>query len=332
MSIALTALILGCETAPPPPAEPEAPACDLSLDALAGKSFVQHQKQADGSIKEDLWARAHFYDEGGKLKLKYNTRSMVNMYTYSCAKDGKEQLCKVDQVDADQFCKTLVANVGMCTAEAVAEYAGVSLDDARKAKAGVDALVKKLTPDQMERFKVQFSNPNNQLRGVFHARIDTEACKLAISDTYETMTFGQFREVGNVVGQAKFGATDKDLVFEDCTDQHSLIAAEDPAKDYQPGESKLEWAKAAAIPFKVAGKSGTKAEADCAYSMDTWALFEPLGKAVAVTPDAKGKLVWSFQHAFDQPGRGVVHMYRYKACKGGAPERMDVLCAAVKVN
>lgn len=332
MSVALTALLFACETTPPAPPEPEKPACELTLDNLAGKSFVQLQKQADGTTKEDLWARAHFYDEGGKLKLKYNTRAMVNMYTYSCKKENKEQYCKVDAVDADQTCKTLAANVGMCTAEAVAEYAGIGLEPARKAKAGVDALLKKLTPDQMEQFKIQFSNPNNQLRGVFHARIDTEGCKLAITDNYETMTFGQFREVGNVVGQAKFGQTDKDLVFEDCTDQHSLIAAEDPTKDYQPGESKLDWAKGTPVTFKVAGKSGTKAEADCTYTMDTWAMFEPTAKNTAVTPDAKGKLAWGFSHAFENAGRGVVHMYRYKACKGGAPEKMDVLCAAVKVN
>lgn len=322
---------LACETEPPKPPEPEKPACELSLDGLAGKTFVNLAKQADGTSKEDIWARAHFYDEGGKLKLKYNTRAMVDMYTYSCKKENKEVFCAVDDVDADQYCKTLVANVGMCTAEAVAEYTGQTLEATRKAKASVDALVKKLTPEQMERFKTQFSTPNNQLRGVFHAKVHAADCVLGITDNYETMSFGQLREVGNVVGAAKFGQTDRDLVFEQCTDQQSLIAAEDPTKTYQVGESKIEWTKDTPVPFKVVGKSMTKAEKDCTYSMDTWALFEPLSKGTAVTPNEKGQLEWGFSHAFDTPGRGVVHMYRYKACAGSTAARVDVLCGAVKV-
>ncbi len=326
-------LVAGCASEPPPPPEPEKPACDLTLDNLAGRTFVKADRSADGkTITQDTWARAQFLEEAGKLKVRYNTRALVDMYTYTCKKDGKEQFCLADKVDPMQYCQTLYANIGVCAPEGVAEFAGMSLEEARKVRDQLMSEVKKMSPESIERMKVAFSTPNNQLRGVFHVKVDAETCQLNISDFYQTMTFGQLREQENVVGRAKMIQTDKDLVFEHCSDQQSLVALSAAGAKAEPGQHVFEWDKGAKIPYAYVGKDATKAEDGCTYTMDTWSMYESLQKGVAVTPDDKSKLNWAFEHSFAEGNRGVVHMYRNKSCAGGASERIDVLCQAVKLK
>jgi hypothetical protein len=337
MTLPLFAQLLGCpaqEAAPPP--EPEK--CDLTFDTLPGKTFVRQVAAPDGKTwLEDNWARAHFYEEGGKLKLKYNTRSLQNVYTYTCEKKPGELYCQVDNPDLRQWCQTLIANTGGCSPADLAERTGASIEDATKAYQSLTEDLKKVPAEEKERMKVAFSAPGNQLRGVFHVKINKEECRLTGRDTYMTMTFGEMRELENLVGTARFVQSDADLVFEDCTDIADLVALTAPGAKARPNETKVPWKAGEPIPFKYVGDKMTKPEGPaCKYTMDTWINHAASQKDVPVSVGADGKLDWSFTYTFAEvpaeKGRGVIHMYRKKTCDGSPAQLVDVSCAMVVVS
>jgi len=67
--------------------------------------------------------------------------------------------------------------------------------------------------------------------------------------------------------------------------------------------------------------------------MDTFFAYEPIGTQVPVQTDDKGRLNWSFTRGLSTKGKHqVAHIYRYKSCGGGAPERVGVSCTAVQVG
>lgn len=314
-----------------------APACDFSLDNLDGHVFVQSKLGDDGKTwEDDVLARAKFYKEGDKLKAKYNTRALLDMYTYTCVKsqDGAGVDCWEDNPNPADFCRTLIANLGDagCTPEAIRQVTGLPED---KAKAGYDevmAELKKLPKKEYEDMKQVFNSPNNQLRGIFHVKMAKKECRLTLTDNYQTMTFGQWREMGNVVGSARFVTSDKDLVFEHCREADNLVALSSADGWAKPGESVKSFKAGQPIPFRYVGDEDLKPAPGCTYTMDTWSQYSPLAKGVPVEPDAKGRLNWSFSETYPKPGRFVVHMYRYKACNGGAPELLPVSCQGVKVE
>ena len=330
--------LLGCPEPPsatPPPAEST---CDLTFDTLPGKTFVRQIAGPDGiTMLEDPWARARFYEEGDTIKVKYNTRSLVDMYTYSCEKKPGELFCQTDDIDLQQWCQTLIANTGSCSAGDLADRTGATLEEATKAKEEFDAKLKKIPPEEKERMKVAFSAPGNQLRGAFHVKINKDECRITGRDTYMTMTFGEIRELENIVGTARFVETDADLVFEHCKDSVNMVALTAPGAKARPRETKLRWNVGEAIPFKYVGDAMSKPESSsCTYAMDTYINHAVAQKDVAVSPGADGKLDWSFMHTFaevpPEHGRGVVHMYRYKTCAGKEKELVDVTCAMVLVS
>ncbi|MEQ1506112.1 MAG: hypothetical protein ABMB14_28020 [Myxococcota bacterium] len=323
--------LIGCgEPAPPPAPEPEA--CTLSFDTLAGQTFVRQERTPDGKdYKEDTWARARFYKDGAALKVKYNTRALVEMYDYTCKKGKGEILCQADNPDLQQWCQTLIANKGSCSPAELADVTGVPVDQAQKAQAELTAKMSKLKPDELARMKVAFNNPNNQLRGLFHVKINADECRITARDTYQTMTDGQIREVDNFVGSSRFVKSDKDLVFEKCSDHQSFVALTAPDAKAKPGETKLNWKVGETIPFKYVGEALSKPAPGCTYTMDTYSVYEPVDKGVAVEPGADGTLAWKLDRAFPDHGKKVVHLYRYEACNGAAPALKDVSCAMVEV-
>lgn len=318
-------------------AQPETPACDFNLDTLDGKVFVQSKPKEDGTgYEDDILARAKFYKEGDKLKAKYNTRALLDMYTYTCVKsqDGLALDCWEDNPRAADFCRTLIANNGdgACTPEAIRQVTGLPED---KAKAGYDevmAELKKLPKKEIEDMKQVFNNPNNQLRGIFHVKMAKNDCRLTLTDNYQTMTFGQWREMGNVVGSARFVPSDKELVFEHCAESDNLVALSSPDAWAKPGESAKLFKAGQPIPFRYVGNEHLKPEPGCTYTMDTWSQYSPLAKSVPVETDEKGRLKWTFTESYPKAGKFVVHMYRYKACNGGQPELLPVSCQGVKVE
>lgn len=323
----LAALLACTGGEPPPPPEPEPAKCDLSMDTLDGRSFVRQD-----AGKEDLWARARFQKAGDVLKLRYNSRSPFDMYDYTCKKGAKGMECLADKPDLQQWCQTLIANKGSCSPADLAELTGASVEDAKKAYEELQAKMKKLKPDEIEKMKRSFSAPSNQLRGVFNFKLNTKDCVVNASDLYQTMTDGKLRELETFVGNSRFVETDKELVFEHCKDVSKLVALETPDATPAPGVSKVNWPAGSSIKFKVTSPDMAKPEPGCTYTMDTFDGFALVDKGVAVAPGADGKLEWTFDRKYDAAGRQFVDFYRYKACGGGEPQLVDRVCAMVKIE
>ncbi len=338
MTLPIVIALLGCPEPPSPTPETEGSACDLTFDTLPGKTFVRQVAAPDGvTWLEDNWARARFYKEGEAIKLKYNARSLVEVYTYTCEKKPGELFCQTDDIDLQQWCQTLIANTGSCSPADLADRTGATLEDATKAKAELDAKLKKLSAEEKEQMKVAFSAPGNQLRGAFHVKINKDECRITGRDTYMTMTFGEIRELENIVGTARFVESDAELVFEHCKDSANMVALTAPGAKARPNQTKLRWNLGEAVPFKYVGDAMSKPEgSSCTYAMDTWINHAISQKDVAVNPGPDGKLDWSFVHTFaevpPEKGRGVIHMYRYKTCEGKEKELVDVTCAMVLVS
>jgi hypothetical protein len=326
----LLVLALGCNTEPPPPPEPEKPACELGLDAehLKDKTFVRFN---DGDPEPDVMARAHFFMEGDTLKVKYNTRALTDMYTYTCKKEAKEIVCLADHPDLYQWCLTLFANKGSCAPGELASYTGASVADAQKASEKAAADMKKASPDVIARTKSAYSQPNNQLRGVLHVKFAADACRLTMRDTYQTMERAQVEEFENIVGSARFVPTDQDLVFEHCKDFANFVALATPDAKPKPGESKVEWKPGDQVTFRYVGPDLAKAEPNCKYSMDFYSHYAPVKKGEEVSPDAAGNLTWTANQTFTEKGKDVVHLYRYKDC-GQGPQLASVSCQWVNIK
>lgn len=339
--LALLLAAAGCggptEEAPKVEAEPAAPACDFDLDHLDGKVFVQSKPSADGkTYEDDILARAKFYKDGDKLKAKYNTRALLDMYDYTCVKnqDGSGVDCWEDDPNPVDFCRTLIANLGDdgCTPEKIREVTGLPIE---KAKEGYDTLMKelkRLPKKEYADMKQVFNSPNNQLRGIFHVKMAKNACRLTLTDNYQTMTYGTWREMGNIVGSARFVESDRDLVFEHCRESDNLVALRSPDAWAKPGDTVHDWKAGQSIPFRYVGSEDLKPQAGCTYTMDTWSQYAPLAKSVPVETDRQGRLKWEFEVSYPQSGRFVTHIYRYKACNGGAPQLLPVSCQGVQVK
>jgi hypothetical protein len=325
--------LVGCAPEPAAPPAEEAPKeeCTLSFDTLAGKTFVRRDPPSGDTFELDLYARARFSKEGDAVKMRYTTRDLVKLFDYTCAKAKGEILCLQDKPDLTQWCQTLIANKGSCSAAELADLTGAKVPDAMKAHDELMAKVSKLSPEELEKMNRAFSQPNNQLRGLMHVKINKETCQLTVRDTYQTMTNGQLNEVETFVGNSVFTSTDKELMFDDCGDQASLVALTAPDAKGKVGETKIPWNVGETVPFRNVGDKGMKPEAGCAYTMDQWVMYEPVQKGASVAPGADGTLAWAFTQSFDKPGTKIAHMVRSKTCNGGAPERIDVSCVMVKV-
>ena len=338
-SLTLT-LLVSCGAPPPPekPAEEAAPTCDLTLDNLDGKVFVHQEKGEDGKTwQDDILARAKFYKDGDKLKAKYNTRSATDMYTYTCVKttDGNQLDCWEDDPNAADYCRSLIANKGDggCTVDEIKTLTGLPQEKAEAGYKEVMAELKKLPAKEVEDMKKIFNSPNNQLRGIFHVKVGKGGdCRLTVTDNYETYSFGQRREMGNVVGAGRFVPSDKDLVFEHCAESENLVALSAPDAWAKPGESVKSWKAGQPIPFRYVGEQEQKPQSGCTYTMDTWSQYSPLTKGAPVETDEKGRLKWTLTETYPKAGKFVVHMYRYKTCNGGAPELLPVSCQGFRVE
>lgn len=311
--------------------QPEKKECNLSFDTLPGTTWTRQEPGEGASYKEDIWARARFFKDGDKLKVKYNTRSLADMYVYTCEKAPGELLCKADNVDLQQWCYTLYANKGSCSAAQLADVTGAKVVEAQSVADAVNAEIKKMKKDEVEKLKVSYAQPNNQLRGIFHVKVQKEECRINVRDNYQTMTYGELREVENYVGNARFEMTDRDLVFEHCGDQQKNLVMKPSAEAVaQPMQTKQDWKPGETVFFEYVGEDA-KPEPGCAYTMDTWATYAPLEKGATV-PSVDGKLRWAWSHAFSEAGRQTAHLYRYKACNGAGPELYSVSCAILKVE
>ena len=322
------------EAKPPPKEDGPPPGCDLvNYDSFVDKTFILRTQDASGNeTVDELRARLRFVKEGDKVKAKYTAKHPSDVYTYTCAPTDKDLTCWEDNPRLGDFCRTLFANGKDCSAAELMAMTGCSQADADKTVADFEAEMKKLPPKEVEDMKKVFNSPNNQLRGLLHAKIPKGKCFLTVSDRYQTMTFGAVREMENVVGTAHFFPTDKDLLFDHCQENKNLVALANPDAKAKPGESVVEWAVNTKIPFRYVGDVAAKGEAGCTYSQDQYVVYEPVQKGAPVEAGANGNLAWGFDYGFTAPGKYVVSVNRYKSCNGGAPEKIDSICQYVAVK
>jgi hypothetical protein len=327
----LVLALLGCSSEPPPPPpEPEPAPCTLEADSLAGKRFVRETRSADATKDvPDLWTRAEFFEDGKKLKLRYNSRSPFDMYTYTCKKGKGETVCLADNPDLAQWCQTLIANKGSCSAAELADLTGAPIAEATKAAEEMNGKVAKLNPDELANMKRAFSQPNNQLRGMFKFKLNKKACKLNAVDTYQTMVDGNLREVENYVGNSAFIEPTQELTYDHCADVKSLVALTAPGAAATPGQTKVQWKVGETVPFAWAGE-GTQAKDGCTYSMDLYDEFVQVEKGKEV-PATDGKLAWTFERSYQERGKKIVQLTRYETC-GGETKKLEVGCAMVDIQ
>jgi hypothetical protein len=332
--VTLWSLVAGCQLLQPaPPPEPAPPACTLSNDSLDGRVFVREVRNKDNNGDEpDPWARMRFTKTGETLQVLYNSRAPFDMYRYTCAKEKGGFKCLQDIWDdaakLKQVCQTLWANKGSCSPAEVADFTGAPVDKATAAVKEITDAIAKLKPEEKASMKAAFSQPNNQLRGQLKVKVNTESCKVAVVDTYLTMTDGQIRELETFVGNSRFIESTETLPFVKC-DGAGLVAV-DPSKS--PPEPRREWSAGDTVPFvPTPALALDKPEPSCTYSMDVWADFAEVAHAQAVTPDAEGKLAWTWSGPFPEAGKHVVQLTRYKAC-GGEPQKLDDLCTLIQTQ
>lgn len=329
----LWTLVAGCSllTPAPPPPPPE-PACTLALDTLEGRTFVREQRNKTATGDEpDPWARMQVHGQGGGLKITYNSRSPFDMYEYSCKKEKGALQCVQDlggdAAKLKQWCQTLWANKGTCSPAELADLTGVSVAEATAAQKEIVEAIGKLKPDEKAKMKTAFSQPNNQLRGLLKVKVNSEACKLAVVDTYQTMTDGKLSELETYVGNSRFVESSETLSFTKC-DGLGLVAV---VAGSSPPQPKAEWGASEQVPFLARPQNLDKPEGGCTYSRDLWADFLPVATGEAVTAGADGKLSWGFERSFAEAGKHVVQQVRYKAC-GGEPQKIDDLCTMIQVQ
>lgn len=337
-SVVLMMVLVACG-GEAPPADPKADAkpadksgCELTLETLDGKGFVMAKKGPSGKPEEDLMARVRFAKEGDKIKAKYTTRSLSEVYDYTCAVQGPELSCWQDEVKVENFCRALVANNKPCTPDGVAQLTGLKAEaiaaKVEETKKAIDGMSPKDRTDMM----ALYSSANKPLRGVLHVRVKKDICGVSLGDMFQYMSNGQLKEVENVVGTAPFAPTEKELVWENCADGVNLVYLSAPDAKPQPGDSLKEVSPGQTLTARYVGPEHTKAEAGCTYTMDTFGGYERIMAAAPVAAGPDGALDWTFQYTPAKAGYAVTHMYRYKTCEGKPAERVGVSCQVAKVK
>lgn len=342
---ALLFVSVGCEPAPPP--KPES-TCGLSMDGLAGKQFAMYEAMPDRTNRVNPSARGQFFEEGGQLKVRYNVKSLGDVYTYQCKKirDGKEWFC-AEEPKIQDWCQALeVHQEGSCTPEKLKELGAGDVPD-EKIAAGITAakevVAKYRGQPTWKQFELNNNNLGNKLQGQLYASVNEKRCQLSVSDMYMTIYNGAKKEDSNPVGTNAFVELEGDWLWEHCDEGRSLVDSATPEKvapELVPPANQRVHDLGKEIFYNWYGEAASKAEAGCTYSFDAYAQWQPVSKDNAVTVD--GEMVkWTGSHTFTdvkplelinpmQP-LGVYTMVRYKSCNGGPKAKIDTICNVAKI-
>ena len=343
MIISLLAACGGAE-----PAAPAAKTCDLGIDTLNGKTFVEAKILPGGEVKPDAQARVKFSKEGDKISAKYTVKNALHVYDYDCAptaRDG-ELLCKTE-ADPRRVCMALeVQKQGSCSLERAKEF-GFELDAEKSKKAFEEA--KKLVGEarkspQWKQFALMNNNVANTLQGLLYVSVNEKKCNLKIDDMFGTIHENKRKEDFNPVGANDFVSDSAEYLFEDCLSDRLLADMAEPSvpDDLSKIPKDRRHKVGADVHYFYVGKDALAPEKDCAYSIDTWANWKPVVKGQAV--EAKdGKLDWHTAHKWSAADRrfvgavrneklegGFFHMTRYKEC-AGKKEKIDTICNSTVV-
>jgi hypothetical protein len=327
------AVVMGCNNgaeAPEGGASKEKKGCELSLDALEGKSFVKGT-QTGNQRQLDLLARVLFEKEGDQLVARYTARALADVYTYDCKPGDGKLTCWAREFEASNWCRALWANEKGCTPEAVSELTGKSVEEVKPKVEETLKNIKSLSGAAMHQARTVFSTGQVQLRGFMTVGLNAEDCRLVISDRFQTMTNGQVVERENVVGTSQFFPNTRDLVFEHCKDNH-LVVLEKEGDKPKDGVTREEGKKGEMLPVRFSGTTDLKPEAGCTYAQKGYAAYVAVGPEGEVPVGADGALQWGFQGSFATPGRSLLHLVRYKTCGDKPKQVIDTTCQAINIR
>ncbi len=321
------------------------PECDLSTDNLVGTQWVLLKFNPDKSETPDPKTRIKIYEEAGAIKAKYTVSSFSDVYTYNCTRVKDELVCK-EEPKVKDWCQALVTGGVECTPESLRAIDS-SLTDAQ-IKEGIEAATKVIdkyrgTPN-WDRFVFNNNNLGNKLQGVFYLRVEKRNCRMLITDHYVTIYNGKKVEDSNPVGTNPIVRSDKELLWEHCTDSTDLVAMKTP--EFPKNEKELlagicvpnqqcSFSTGEDVYYQYIGQDARVPENDCKYSFDLWSNWEPLKKGlVAQEVDVgrgKKELRWQYTHQYDTRGTPVLEMVRYKTCNG-KKEKVETSCNLILVQ
>jgi hypothetical protein len=317
--------------------------CALSLDSLAGTTWLMAEAMPDKTVRNNWQARMKFFTEDGESKAKYTVKSIGDVYTYMCKphRGGKELFC-AEPPKLRDWCQALEAHEeGSCTAEKLKKIGAKDASDEELTKAMelAKGTVDKYRGEKgWDQFKLNNNNLGNKLRGYFYAKVNDKACDLTITDMYMTIYNGKKREDSNPVGTNAFAQSTDEFLWEHCDDGQNLADTEvviAPKRGKVP--AKKRHAVNVPVYYHYYGESVMKAEADCSYSVDTFAQWKPVQSNVGIEVGDRGAVQWSFSHTWKDnddlriinPNNavGVFSAVRYKTCDGKR-EKIDTVCNA----
>lgn len=328
---------------------PEAPSCDLSVDSLAGKAFVELEIQGDKSEKPNPMARIKFDKKDGKLTAGYTVKNALHVYPYTCEATKREGEVKcLTEPQWKRLCLSYEVNKEDSCSLAQMRKDGFEGGDEAEIGKAIEA-AKKLAAEarkseQWKQFQLINNNVANTIQGQLFVKVDTKNCRVSLDDMFVTVFNGKRTEDFNPVGSNPFVKADAEYLYEDCTVEGVLV---DLAEDALPSDLKKippvrEHKVGTPVHYHYAADAGLKAEEGCTYSVDTWANWKSVAKGTAIEP-VDGKVAWSAAHTWGASDlmlvgkdRGKVlkggffHMARRKTCNGET-STIDVVCNAARV-
>lgn len=346
----LVGALLACGEAPPP--APTGPVCELTVDTLADKVFVESKILADRSETPDPMARVKFVKKDDGLHALYTVKNGLHVYDYVCGEGARPGEIKcVTKPDLKRVCLAFEVNAdGSCTPEAIAALGfGVPFTDEEITKTAEE--VRKLVAEAKagsawDAFKITYNNVANALQGLFFVKVDSAKCRIVVDDMMMTVHDGKKKEDYNPIGTNPFVPATEEYLFEDCTSEGWLLDLDEPALP-----AKMEdvprvrnHATGKEMFYHYAGDKDLTPVEGCTYTIDTWATWRPVQKGQAVEV-VDGKLQWKTAHTWPadtgkvlvgiEAGQalmgGFFHLARRKTC-GGATETIDVLCNATRLE
>jgi hypothetical protein len=283
----------------------DAGACDVKIDALADTEWLFLKANPDKSEVPEHKTRMRFFNEDGKLKVKYNVGSVADMYTYVCEAKGEEQICK-EEPKVKDWCQALLAGGAECNAETLRKYEPSLTDDEIKTaveEATANVAKYKDTP-QWKQFQLNNNNVGNKLRGLLYVKVDKSACRLRVTDNFMTIFNGKRLEDSNPAGTNPFVKNDMGpLLWEHCTNKSDLISLTSDAFPEDPQNAVTVTKHKAGDPvhyWYLAGDTLAPIEG-CTFTYDVWRDGKPGETGQAPSVDESGKqprMKWLSSHTW----------------------------------
>ena len=316
--------------------------CALAFDGLADTEWLFLRANPDRTDTPDIKTRLKFKKAGDKLQAVYNVGSVADFYTYDCAVNGEELVCKESPKVRD-WCQALLAGNATCDAAALRAIEPSLTDDevAAGIKAAEENVAKYKDKPEWKQFLLNNNNLGNKLRGLLYAKVDKKRCRLMVTDMYMTIYNGKKVEDSNPAGTNAFVKNDQgDLLWESCTSRDDVKALPgDLPADLATVATQKTWGVGDTANFYYTAADVQAPVEGCSFSFDVWADGKPLQKGLTPAPDANGRPTFKYTTALTAPsptGEGNVYTFVVTpTCTtppAGFKAEKRVACAAVLVQ